>query len=160
MGDPAVGKTSLVQRYVYDKFDERYLSTIGTKPSVKVIDHNGTEVTLTIWDIAGQETFQNMHSSYFKGAAGAILVCDILRPGTVESLAHWSHRFHQTSPNGQMVLVSNKWDIVENEASVLSTEKEVITFSKENGCVYLKASAKENRNVEEIFVTLVGKIMV
>ena len=161
LGDPAVGKTSLVQRYVYDRFDEKYLSTIGTKPSVKNMTYKDLEVALTIWDIAGQETFQNVHNSYFNGASGAILVCDITRPETVDSLTHWSHRFHQSAPDGHIILVSNKWDLVdrEEEGETLNKEKDILEFSKFERCAYIKASAKDNMNIEDIFTALVEKIM-
>jgi small GTP-binding protein len=161
LGDPAVGKTSLVQRYVYDRFDDKYLSTIGTKPSVKNLTHKDEEVTLTIWDIAGQETFQNVHNSYFNGASGAILVCDISRSETIESLTHWTHWFHQSANEAPIILVSNKWDLVESEEEgvKLNMEKDILSFLKLDDCVYMRASAKENMNIEEIFKTLVEKIM-
>jgi small GTP-binding protein len=160
LGDPAVGKTSLVQRYVYDKFDEKYLSTIGTKPSVKVLEHKGTEVTLTIWDIAGQETFQNVHSSYFKGAAGAVMVCDIMRPETVKNLTHWSHRFHEAVPDSPIVLVSNKWDLIEEGSEMIGIEKEITSFAQMEDCVYIRSSAKDGTNVDEMFQTLTDMILV
>jgi len=168
LGDPAVGKTSLIQRYVYDLFDEKYLSTIGTKPSVKNLVHGDNEVILTIWDIAGQETFQNVHNSYFNGAAGAILVCDITRPETIGSLTHWSHRFHSATKDSPVVLVSNKWDMLEDGPDSpedtpgpgsLKIEQDILSFSKIEGCEYIRASAKEKLNIEAIFTTLVKQIM-
>ena len=161
LGDPAVGKTSLVQRYAYDRFDDKYLSTIGTKPSVKNVTYKDDEVPLTIWDIAGQETFQNVHNSYFNGASGAILVCDICRPETIESLTHWSHRFHRSAHEAPIILVSNKWDLVEEEEEKVSLnlEKDILSFLKQEECVYIRSSAKDNMNIEDIFRNLVEKIM-
>lgn len=150
LGEPAVGKTSLIARYVHDRFDERYLATIGTKPSVRTVDVGGRSVDLTIWDIAGQEDFQNVHASYFRGAQGAILVCDVTRPKTAEALPHWERRFCAVAPKATIVLVSNKWDLVSGEdpprAEALMSE-----FAKARGIRQYRACAKDGSNVGPIF---------
>jgi len=95
LGDPAVGKTSLIHRYVYDVFDDKYLSTIGAKITKKknVVEIPGArfnvEITLLVWDIAGQMKFGNVHQSYYKGAEGALVVADITRSETFEHIVNW-----------------------------------------------------------------------
>jgi small GTP-binding protein len=153
LGDPAVGKTSLIARYVHDMFDEKYLATIGTKPSVRTVDVGGASIDLTIWDIAGQEDFQNVHNSYFRGAQGAILVCDVTRPETADALPHWERRFAAVAPKAPIVLVSNKWDLV-GANSVPSAEGLLLEMSKAKNLQHFRASAKDGSNVGSIFQTL------
>ena len=84
LGDFAVGKTSLVQRFVYALFDDKYISTIGVKVSRKTVvlprEDEVVELTLMLWDLAGSEEFGRVRASYLRGAVGAVLVCDVTRP--------------------------------------------------------------------------------
>ena len=86
LGDFAVGKTSLVRRFVLNIFEDRYLSTIGVKVSRKTVVTPGPgdliELTLMLWDLAGSEEFDQVRASYLRGASGAVLVCDLTRPET------------------------------------------------------------------------------
>jgi len=80
LGDFSVGKTSLSERFVYDRFSGRYLSTIGVKISRKPINiSKDIMLNMLIWDLAGSEEFSGVQSSYLQGAQGAILVCDLTR---------------------------------------------------------------------------------
>ncbi|RLC60203.1 MAG: GTP-binding protein, partial [Chloroflexota bacterium] len=87
LGDLAVGKTSLVSRFVYNLFDDKYVSTIGVKVSRKtvIIPRAGdiVELTMMLWNLAGNEEFDRVRASYLRGAAGAVLVCDLTRPETL-----------------------------------------------------------------------------
>lgn len=158
LGDPAVGKTSLIARYVHDRFDEKYLATIGTKPSVKTVAIDGQRIDITIWDIAGQESFQNVHNSYFRGAQGAILVCDITRLETADALPHWERRFSDAAPKAPIMLVSNKWDLVSENAAI-KAEAVILEFSKQTGMQHFRASAKDGSNVEVIFQAMARSMM-
>ena len=90
LGSFAVGKTSLVERFVHNRFDEKYLTTIGVKISQKALppieskrDRQMIQHTFLIWDIAGLEKFDSVEMSYFRGAAGALVVADLTRPETI-----------------------------------------------------------------------------
>ena len=89
LGDFAVGKTSLVRRFVYDLFDDKYISTIGVKVSRKTVslarDDDIVDLTMMLWDLAGSEEFSRMRASYLRGAACALMVYDISRPETLLS---------------------------------------------------------------------------
>jgi small GTP-binding protein len=85
LGAPAVGKTSLVRRYVESIFDEKYLTTIGVKVDRKTVRVGEQDVLLMIWDVAGAEDSFGVPSSYVRGAAGYLLVVDGTRPETVET---------------------------------------------------------------------------
>ena len=84
LGDYAVGKTSLVRRFVYNMFDDRYLSTIGVKVSRKVValarEDEVVELTLMLWDLAGSEEFDSVRASYLRGAVAGLIVCDLTQP--------------------------------------------------------------------------------
>ena len=90
LGDAGVGKTSLIRRYVMDMFDDKYITTLGTKVSKRklVIKKNDNEFDLTfsIWDILGQEEFKNIQNMALKNSKGAIIVCDITRKKTLENI--------------------------------------------------------------------------
>src|SRR3972149_5378948 len=92
LGDPSVGKTSLIRRFVLDEFDDKYLSTIGTKVSKKLLSVEIPErdmkvkLTLMIWDVAGQQEYRMFHKMYLKGVEGAFSVGDITRRSTIETM--------------------------------------------------------------------------
>lgn len=117
LGDYAVGKTSLVRRFVYNRFDDKYLSTIGVKVSAKTVAvANGddvVEVAMMIWDLAGSEEFDRMRSSYVRGASGAVLVCDLTRPTTLESLEGYASDLLAISPRARIIVAANKHDLIE-----------------------------------------------
>ena len=109
LGDPAVGKTSLVARFIKDMFDDKYLSTLGAKPSKKTLSVQGDDLTLMVWDIAGH--VHNLHPIYYTGAKGALLVCDITRQGTMESLGEWHSSLTDKVGDTPIVTLINKTDL-------------------------------------------------
>jgi small GTP-binding protein len=125
IGDGAVGKTSLVRRYVLDVFSDDYLSTFGAKVSKKVITLDDVELTLMIWDILGQKSGASMHSAYFSGANGALIVCDGTRPETLDSLNSWYQEFTRVAGKVPVIPLANKCDLpsVVTEESLASTSE-------------------------------------
>ena len=118
LGSFAVGKTSLIERFVYDRFDEKYLTTIGVKISQKALppieEPNRSRMiqhTFLIWDIAGLEKFDNVVNNYFRGAAGALFVADLTRAETIEHLEHLYERFFAFNPDAVVIVLGNKLDI-------------------------------------------------
>ena len=160
LGDFAVGKTSLVRRFVYDLFDEKYISTIGGKVSRKTVavptnDGDVVELTMMLWDLAGSEDFSQIRGSYMRGAAGAILVCDLTRPETLLHLDGYLDDLHQVSPQALAIVVANKSD---------SPDQQLLLSQVEAGAARLGAkcyvtSARTGENVEEIFRNL-GRTLV
>ena len=94
LGDFAVGKTSLIRRYVEDRFDDKYLSTIGVKISRKIVQRPDYALTLLIWDLAGGDDINQLSRRYLLGAVGAILVCDLTRAisTTASAAAAWASK--------------------------------------------------------------------
>ena len=152
LGDFAVGKTSLVRRFVYNRFDDKYISSIGVKVSRKTvaITHvdEVVEITMMLWDLAGSEEFSRMRASYLRGAAGAILVGDLTRPETFESLRVYVRDMRRLNPNAYFVLAANKHDL--NNQIQLS-QKEIASIAAEFGIAYCLTSAKTGDKVEALF---------
>ena len=154
IGDGAVGKTSLVRRYVLDVFGDDYISTFGAKVSKKVVTLGDVELTIMIWDILGQKSGASMHSAYFSGANGAFLVCDSTRPDTLEGLNSWYLEFSKVAGKVPIIPLANKCDMASRV-----TEESLRSVSAIIGKDFRRTSAKTGDGVEEAFLQL-GKLMV
>lgn len=115
LGDFAVGKTSLIRRFVYNRFDDTYISTIGVKVSRKAMTlthlDGETNLTMMLWDIASSEEFSQIRDSYLRGTAGAIIVCDVTRPETIRNLQGYVKDLHYIHPDTRIVIAANKYDL-------------------------------------------------
>ena len=149
LGDGEVGKTSLVRRYVLDIFDDQYIQTFGAKVSKKVLDLEDVNLTLMIWDVLGQKTQKALHSTYYAGANGALLVCDMTRPETFEHLKHWAADLLEVSGEIPVIILGNKCDL-EMKIDPLDLED----FAATLGCSVMLTSAKSGQNVQEAFQAL------
>ncbi|HHN94384.1 MAG TPA: GTP-binding protein [Anaerolineae bacterium] len=156
LGDFAVGKTSLVRRFVYDRFDDKYISTIGVKVSRKslIVPHDGGTVRMNmlLWDMAGGEDFSHVHASYLRGAAGAILVCDLTRAETLESMSRYAGDFWSINPTSPLVIVGNKVDLKDMRA-ITDAELQAVAESHARS-PWFTSSAKTGEHVEELFQAL------
>jgi len=157
LGDPAVGKTSLVKRFVYDQFDDTYLQTIGTKVTKRIIplEDDNIQLTMMIWDIFGQKS-RTFSSIYYKGAKGALLVCDITRGETLEHVQKWADGILERAPEIPFVFLVNKYDL-KDDAQM--TEEDIKKVASNLDAEFMYTSAKTGDNVEKAFKTL-GKKMV
>jgi small GTP-binding protein len=154
LGDPGVGKTSLIRRYVYGLFVDKYLPTIGAKVTRKVISALGLELTLTIWDITGLEDFRNIHPTYYLGANGAFVVCDCTRRDTLANVSKWVDSIFKVTGKIPILLVANKIDLRAN-----LSDFELRTLASELDTTYIKTSAKTGENVEKAFQTFAEELM-
>lgn len=154
LGNGAVGKTSLIRRYVYDVFDDKYLSTIGAKVTKKVLSLRYQEprpdvtLTLMVWDIAGQEDFKNVHPTYYQGTDAALIVCDVTRKETFDDLIRWAEALFKVSDKVPIVFLGNKCDMA---IQMAVSEKDLERVAKQFNTIYLLTSAKTGKNVEEAF---------
>ncbi|MGD0818838.1 MAG: Rab family GTPase [Methanomassiliicoccales archaeon] len=154
IGDGAVGKTSLVRRYVLDVFSDDYISTFGAKVSKKVMTFGDVELTMMIWDILGQKSGASMQSAYFSGANGAFIVCDSTRPETLDGLNFWYQEFSRVAGKVPVIPLVNKSDL-----PPMVTEESMASASKVIGQNFRRTSAKTGEGVEEAFLQL-GKLIV
>ncbi len=152
LGHFGVGKTSLIKRFVHQKFSEEYLTTIGVKIDKKVVTVDGKELSMIIWDIAGETVSQRVPESYKLGANGAIFVFDLTRPSTYEKLEEEIAYLKSILPPTPFVLVGNKVDLVEEDK--LNTIKQILP----NKNIFF-SSAKTGNNVEDLFNSL-AKLMI
>ncbi len=153
LGSFGVGKTSLVRRFVEQAFDDKYLSTVGVKISRKTIALQPAAVTLLLWDVAGREGFEHMRKSYLRGAAGALIVCDVTRPETWAGLRAELETFLEERPGKPFVLAANKVDLLP-DPETLPPEVEALGSL---GSVH-STSALDGRGVEAAFAELAQKV--
>jgi len=154
LGDPMVGKTSLIRRYVYGMFVDKYLPTIGAKVTRKVIQTLGVELTLSLWDITGLEDFRTIHPTYYQGGNGAIIICDTTRPETLSHLRSWVEAIFRVTRPIPVIFVANKIDLSPGFAV-----NELKRISSEFNAPCLRTSAKTGENVETAFQTLAEKLV-
>jgi small GTP-binding protein len=114
LGDFAVGKTSLVARFVTQAFSERYLTTVGVKVDTKQLVLPSGEVKLVLWDIAGKNALDGVRLSYLRGAHGLMLVCDGLRESTFKSALYLLNQARQEIGPVPAVLMANKFDRIDD----------------------------------------------
>ena len=157
LGDFGVGKTSLVRRYVEDRFDDKYLTTIGVKVSRKTVARPYGSMSMLIWDLAGSTGFDSFtNPSYMQGTAGAIIVCDITRRETLSIVAEYARQARIINPRIHLVFVCNKVDLMENGVIAADDLREVSSTFGDG--TYFLTSAKTGEKVEDVFVSLAEKI--
>ena len=160
LGEFAVGKTSLVRRFVHNLFDDRYISTIGVKVSRKtvVVPRAGevVELAMMLWDLGGGEEFNQMRPSYLRGAAGAVLVCDLTRPETLYRLQVYAHDLLNINADAQLILAANKHDLDDQQQL---TPAQIEDVAASFSAPYYLTSAKTGSEVEGLFLQL-GRLLV
>lgn len=154
LGDPSVGKTSLIRRFVLDEFDDSYISTIGTKVTKKEmiipVPDKEMEVylTLMIWDVAGQQEYRMFHKMYLKGVEGAFSVCDLTRKDTVNAMKKYVTVVKENAGDVPIVFFFNKADLTD-QMQVNINDVRKIESLKHIPCY--KTSAKTGDKVADGF---------
>jgi Ras-related protein Rab-11A len=161
LGDAAVGKTSLINMYIEQSFSEDYKPTLGANIIRKDVhvDEINASVRLIMWDLAGQEKYNVIRSMYFQGCVGALLVYDVTRHNTFETIdSKWLKDFKKyVKKEGTYILIGNKIDL-SDERVVSSEEGE--KYAKEiDASDFIETSAKYGENVEQAFSNLVTQIL-
>jgi small GTP-binding protein len=160
LGDPAVGKSSLIRKYVYNQFSEVYISTIGTEVTKKEIlvdyqdDSNGLkqyEVSIAIWDIIGQKEYRSLISRFFKNANGALVVCDLSRDDTLQNLREWISSLFGAIGKVPVIFVGNKFDLIDQRSF---NSDSLLEISCRYGAPWITTSAKSGDNVKHAFLKL------
>ena len=155
LGSFAVGKTSLVARYVHSTFSEKYLTTIGVKIDRKDVEHNGQPVRLLLWDIHGDDEFQKVRTSYLRGMSGYLLVIDGTRPETL-SVGMELHRLCMDAVgNVPFLMLLNKADLTDSWQ--LDTDR--LSDVVDQNWIIEETSAKTGENVENAFRRLTAMMV-
>lgn len=149
LGDPGVGKTSLVRVFATGKFERNYIPTLGVNILTKDVNFKNLKVTLVIWDLAGQGFMDNVRAQYYTGAQAAIMVYDITKDSTLNGILPWNEECKKFAPNILLkTVVGNKVDLVsERRVSANDGLKTANRISAE----FFETSALSGQNVETMF---------
>ena len=148
VGDTAAGKSSLLARYVDDKFHDTFMSTIGIDFRLKTISVGGRAVKLQIWDTAGQERFRTITASYYRGAQGILLIYDVSNRVSFLHLERWHAECQRYAEAPSMVVVGTKTDAAAARRQVSAEEAEA--WAAAHDCAYIECSAKDPSSVATI----------
>lgn len=158
-GPAAVGKTSLIQRFVKSSFARDYKLTVGVDILTKDVEYAaGNSATLSIWDIGGQERFSFIRTTFYKGASGVLLVFDLSRSATWDSIKNWRAEVKQFAGPIPFILIGNKKDLIAEVGEVIDTD-ECQEYAEDEGSIYIETSAKDGTQVDESFVELTRMIV-
>jgi small GTP-binding protein len=155
LGSFAVGKTSLMRRFVESIYSDAYHTTVGVKVDKKVIRHNNSDITLVLWDLYGEDEFQEMRWSYLRGTAGYLLVADGTRRNTLEKAFQLQQRVREKLGEIPFIFVINKADLVQDWELDPAMESQLTA----RNWTILRSSAKTGENVEEAFSQLARKML-
>ena len=157
LGDQYVGKSSILNRFYQDKFEQDYQATIGLDFHSKNVEINNTTIRLLLYDTAGQEKFKSITLNYFKETEGIILMYDITNTSSFESIPGWIKSVKEyKGEDYPMILLGNKLD--KNEERQINKE-DGEQLAKENGIDFFEISNKDGINVEESCLALIKKII-
>ncbi|CAE8692317.1 unnamed protein product [Polarella glacialis] len=151
LGDASVGKSSILLRFLQNKFSEGLETTVGAAFSTKTIECRGRQIKFEIWDTAGQERFRSLAPMYYRGASAAIVVYDQTNPLTFERAQEWVRQVNSTSTNPNIViaLAANKADLPAEKRQVPLERAE--SFAEQEGLLLLETSAMTGKNVAALF---------
>lgn len=146
LGDSGVGKTSIMQRFVKDTFEQDIPATIGAAFSTKLVEVDCKEVKFNVWDTAGQERYHALAKMYYRDAAAAIFVVDLTREHTVASLNLWHSDIETHGPRNIMLAVAGNKADIGREGDQAERD-----WSKEHGATYQRTSAKTGAGIVDLF---------
>jgi small GTP-binding protein len=152
IGDSNVGKTSILNKYVTNKFTDEFTTTIGIDFHIKRITVNNKIVKLQLWDTAGQERFRAVTIGYFRGAQGAVVVYDVTNRESFNNIKKWIKDIDKNCYKDIVIfLVGNKIDEIDNREVSTEEGKEL---SEEYNINHYECSAKTGKNIEELYFNI------
>ncbi len=155
LGTSAVGKSSLVARFVKGIFSDNYFTTIGVKIDKKSVTSRGKKIDLLIWDLNGEDRFQKLSMNYLRGTAGYLLVVDGTRRSTLDAAIALHHKTQAAIGSVPFVLLINKSDLVDE----WEIEEADIADLQARGWTVQQTSAKSGNGVEKAFTHLASKLL-
>lgn len=160
IGPAAVGKSSLIRRFVDNKFTLQYKFTIGVDFMTKIIEYEPNKsARLALWDIGGQDRFKMLRRNFYDGANGALVVYDLSRAQTFSKMKEWISDMHKLMKiKIPFVILGNKVDLL-TEIGEAIDRNETYQYAEKNDSFYIETSAKTGNNVEKAFVELTQRIV-
>jgi len=156
LGEAKVGKTTLVYRFIENKFRTDFRNTLGVNLLKKTVKIGDATVVTQIWDLGGQEPFKKLRKLYLEGAEGALLLFDVTNQQSFIKLGEWISSFREVHGNKPIVLIGNKIDLKEN---IIIDQSQAERYANENNMSLVLTSAKTGVNVEKSFVDLLKRII-
>jgi small GTP-binding protein len=157
IGDTNTGKSCLLQRFADDSYNNEFISTIGVDFKVKTITINDKMIKTQIWDTAGQDRFRSITNSYYRGAHGIIISYDITNKQSFVNIERWMRNVKDfVSDNAVKILIGTKSDLEEKRKV---SKKELEDLANELDMKYIETSAKDNKNVDELFIIICKEIL-
>jgi small GTP-binding protein len=153
-GDPSVGKSSLILRFTNNAFRRHYIPTLGVHVSDKIFQIDGSYIQLVLWDIAGQQKFQNMRQQFYFGSDGLFLIFDLSKPSSLESISNWYYDIQNQLTDRPALtgyLIGNKKDISQSLGSISEKGADIASYLN---LVYIETSALTGENVESAFYAI------
>jgi small GTP-binding protein len=159
IGPAAVGKSSLIRRFVENRFSFEYQFTIGVDFLAKTVEYEkGKLAKLSMWDVGGQERFKFLRRSFYEGTHGALLVFDLSRAKTFATMKDWLIDMNSIIQKDiPMVIIGNKSDLIPDIGEVIDLE-EPQQFAEQNNSIFLSTSAKSGVNVEKAFIEITQRM--
>ncbi len=158
VGDSGVGKTNILLRYLKNEFDTNTKATVGVEFGTKKAHIENSSIKAQIWDTAGQERYRSITSAYYKGAHGALVVYDITRKSSFDSVEKWLSDLKNNGEEKMVIMVvGNKCDLEEGRVISLQDGE---AKAQRNKVAFLETSALNATNVEKAFDELIQKIYV
>ncbi|MEZ4700682.1 MAG: Rab family GTPase [Rhodothermales bacterium] len=155
LGTFAVGKTSLVRRFVKGIFSDKYLTTMGAKVDKKSLAIDDVRMDLLVWDLNGEDRFQSLSMEYVRGSAGYFLVVDQTRPATLEAAHALRQKVEQTVGPLPFILIVNKIDLPGH----WDRRQEDLDALRASGWICVETSAKTGTGVDEAFIALARRLV-
>ena len=156
LGDSSVGKTSILNKYIANKFIENNIATLGVEYMDKTVDYNNFKIKLQIWDTSGEEKYRSITKSYYKNAEGLLVIFDITNEESFNHVKNWINEAKDNNSDIKIILVGNKLDF-ENERKV--AKDRAIKFAENNSLQYFETSAKSGKNIHKSFKAMIDLIL-
>ena len=152
LGDSSVGKTSILLKYISNKFDESSISTVGVDYMDKIIDYNKFKIKLQIWDTSGEEKFRTITKNFYRNADGLLVVFDLTKKESYDHIRIWINEAKENNDKLKTILIGNKLDLKDERIVAIDVAKQ---FAEKNNLKYIETSAKDGTNINELFQAII-----